>query len=243
MSDSNQRLPDASASALPRSVAELLEAVRAQSSKSPEMAALLLEQCSITADDLAAWTRFDHPDSDSYGRAMVHDAGSFELMVMSWREGDMSAIHDHGYTMWGAVRLYGRAEHAIFVEAEGILSTLERCTFEPGSVVAVNHELIHQMGNIDESPFVSLHLYGCDERSENVKADARIFDLDEGRIQVTTGEAFFLLPEEQISRRGSEIHHNSVPAKNCTTSSKPPSTTRTSSSASWKRRSTAHWGS
>src|SRR5690606_29010329 len=71
--------------------------------------------------------------------------------------------------------------------------------FEEGSVLAVDHELIHQMGNIDQQPFISLHLYGCHERSENVTADARIFELDEGRIQVTTGGAFFLLPPEQVS--------------------------------------------
>ncbi|MEZ5339701.1 MAG: hypothetical protein R3F46_15750, partial [bacterium] len=33
----------------------------------------------------------------------------------------------------------------------------------------------------------------------DVTADSRIFELDEGRIQITTGGAFFLLPDEQVN--------------------------------------------
>lgn len=205
MSDTTQAGTGGAATQLPASIQSLLEAVRNEQHMTPEKAALMLEQCSITAADLEPWVRLDHPDADSYGRAMIHDEGSFELMVMSWRPGDMSAIHDHGYTMWGAVRLYGEAEHATFEEQDGILTTKERCIFDEGSVVGVTHELIHQMGNVGDIPCLSLHLYGSHDRSENVTADARIFDLDEGKVQVTTGGAFFLLPEDQVTDRPSSI--------------------------------------
>ena len=199
MTDLNQPLTDNAQPALPPSVQALVDSISAEPGMSPEKAALLLEQSGISAEDLAPWQRFEHPAQDCYGRTMIHDGGSFELMLMSWLPGDMSAIHDHGYTMWGAVRIYGQAEHAVFEEREGRLSTRERCIFPPDSIVAVTHELVHQMGNIDQEPFVSLHLYGSQERERDVTADSRIFELDEGRIQITTGGAFFLLPESQVS--------------------------------------------
>ena len=186
---------------LPRRIRRLVEAIEAEDRLTPTGTRRLLEQSGITAADLEPWADFDHPKADSYGRKMVYDGGCFELMVMSWAPGDMAAIHDHGYTQWGAVKMLGRAEHAIFKLAGGIMTTAERRVFEPGSVVAVGHELIHQMGNPGAEPFLSLHLYGCYEREGDVTADARLYDLDEGTVQITTGGVFFALPEDAIDRR------------------------------------------
>ncbi|MEE8524638.1 MAG: hypothetical protein V3T72_11960, partial [Thermoanaerobaculia bacterium] len=119
----------------------------------------------------------------------------------SWVDGDMAAIHDHGYTQWGAVQLFGRAEHAIFKQMNGVLVTAERRVFEPGDVVAVGHDLIHQMGNAGEEPYLSMHLYGCYGRHGDVTADARLYELDQGDIQITNGGVFLALPESAISRR------------------------------------------
>ncbi len=186
---------------LPRPIRSLLEAIEAQDRLTPAAARRLLEASGVTAADLAPWADFGHPKADSYGRQMVHDGGSFELMVMSWAPGDMAAIHDHGYTQWGAVKMLGRAEHAIFKLDRGTLTTAERRTFEPGSVVAVAHDLIHQMGNPGAEPFLSLHLYGCCDRDGDVTADARLYELDEGAVQITSGGVFFALPENAVSRR------------------------------------------
>ena len=186
---------------LPIRIRRLIEAVEACDRLTPTGTRLLLEASGITAEDLAPWADFDHPKADSYGRKMIHDGGCFELMAMSWAPGDMAAIHDHGYTQWGAVKMLGRAEHAIFKLEDGTLRTAERRLFEPGSVVAVGHDLIHQMGNPGAEPFLSLHLYGCYERERDVTADARLYELDEGTVQITTGGAFFALPEDAVDRQ------------------------------------------
>ncbi len=179
----------------------LIAAIESDDHLTPSRARRLLEESDITQADLAPWADFDHPIEDSYGRKLIHNGGFYELMAMSWVDGDMAAIHDHGYTQWGAVKLFGPAEHAIFRVEDGVLTTAERKVFEPGSVVGVGHDLIHQMGNVGRAPYMTLHLYGCYERNHDITADARLYNLHEGEIEITSGGVFFGLPEEAISRR------------------------------------------
>ncbi|MEM9594044.1 MAG: cysteine dioxygenase family protein [Acidobacteriota bacterium] len=196
-------LCSSSTESLPASLAKLVETIEAEQSLTPSKTKKLLQESDVTAEDLAPWAEFDHSAADSYGRRMVWDGGSFELMVMSWVDGDMAAIHDHGYTQWGAVKLFGPAEHAIFRVADGKLVTTERRVFKDGDVLSVSHDMIHQMGNIGQAPYLTLHLYGCYERDCDVTGDARLYELDEGKIQRTSGGVFFGLPESQVDRRES----------------------------------------
>lgn len=188
-------------SLLPASLRRLVENVERQERLSPSSARKLLADANVTAADLAPWADFAHPAADSYGRKLVHDGGFFELMVMSWVDGDMAAIHDHGHTQWGAVQVFGPTEHAIFKLDGGDLTTAERRIFAPGTVVAVSHELIHQMGNVGRDPYLTLHLYGSYERESCVTADARLYELDENAVQITCGGVFFSLPEAAVDRR------------------------------------------
>ncbi len=186
---------------LPHRVHRLVQAVVARDHLTPSSTKKLLSQSGITPEDLAPWADYDHPDADSYGRKLVYDGGWFELMVMSWVPGDMAAIHDHGYTQWGAVQVFGSAEHAIFKLDNGTLTTAERRVFAAGDVIAVGHDLIHQMGNVGQEPYLTLHLYGCYGRHGDVTADARLYELDEGSVQITSGGVFFALPEADVNRR------------------------------------------
>ncbi|MCG8605696.1 cysteine dioxygenase, partial [bacterium] len=124
---------------LPSRIRELVETIHEAESFTPDKAKRLLASSGIKAKDLMEWADYAHSNADSYGRKLVYDGGFFELMVMSWVDGDISAIHDHGYTQWGAVKLFGPAEHAIFKIADGTLITCERKQFEPESIVSVSH--------------------------------------------------------------------------------------------------------
>lgn len=186
---------------LPPSVRCLIDRIEATDKLTPTLCRDFLQEADITAKDLQPWSDFGHPKADSYGRNLVHDGGFFELMVMSWIDGDMAAIHDHGYTQWGAVRVYGQIEHAVFKVEDGRLVTADRREFSAGSVVGVAHDLIHQMGNVGQEPYLTLHLYGCHGRQGDVTGDTRLYDLDEGKIQVTSAGVFFNLPEGDIARR------------------------------------------
>ncbi len=187
--------------AMPESVRLLISNIEAAGDLTPASTKRLLQESTITPEDLMGWSDFDHPQADSYGRKLVHDGGYFELMVMSWVDGDMAAIHDHGHTQWGAVKLFGPAEHAVFQVQEGLLRTTDRRVFETDTVLAVSHDMIHQMGNIGQAPYLTLHLYGCYGCEKDVTGDARLYELDEGKIQRTSGGVFYSLPEDAVDRR------------------------------------------
>ena len=186
---------------LPASIRSLVDKIEAARQLTPAETRGYLEEADISTADLEPWADFGHPAADSYGRRLVYDGGFFELMVMSWIDGDMAALHDHGYTQWGAVKLYGQIEHAVFKVKDGVLTTADRREIAAGSVIAVAHDLIHQMGNVGQEPYLTLHLYGCYGRDSGVTANAHLYELDEGKIQLTNGGVFFNLPESEIVDR------------------------------------------
>ncbi len=190
-----------SESNLPQSIEYLIASLLSSENLTPELVRQLIVDANIQEDDLLLWETFNHPVTHGYGRKLVFDGGYFEIMVMSWRPGDFSAIHDHGFTQWGAVQSFGRARHISYELKENILKTQHQMWFEPHQVVTVNHDLIHQMGNQTDEYFLSLHVYGCNDRYGGITSDARIFDLWEGSIQSTNGGVFFCLPETEISQR------------------------------------------
>lgn len=186
---------------LPPSLGRLVRSLRAIHRPTAEGLGALVEAAGVRAADLEAWAAFDHPVSDSYGRRLVHHGGHFELMVMSWRPGDFSAIHDHGQAEWGAVQCFGRAEHTTFRLVDGVLRLEREAPYTAGMVQRVSAGMIHQMGNAGPEPMLSLHVYGRAAASANITAAARIFEVQEGCIQRTDGGVFFALPEDQILSR------------------------------------------
>jgi hypothetical protein len=181
----------------------LIETLQRSVHPTPQQIQQMVGDANLSAKDLMPWANFDHPITHSYGRQLVFDGGHFEIMVMSWLPGDFSAIHDHGSTQWGAVQCFGPAEHYTYRFADGVLSTLEPAHYTPGMVKAVDHDLIHQMGNSSPEPFLSLHVYGLSTslKPGTITGNARIFDLSEGSIQYTDGGVFFGLPESEIKGR------------------------------------------
>ncbi len=187
---------------LPKSLRRIVDAIHSSQDMHQRMIRQIVQDASVQPEDLEPWTDFNHSAADSYGRILTYDGGFFEVMVMSWCPGDVSAIHDHGYTQWGAVQVFGPAEHAVFLVQDEQIRTLSRSFLRPGQILSVGHQLIHQMGNLCENTnFLSLHIYGNYERTGEITADARVFDLDEGKIQRTDGGVFQALPEQDIKRR------------------------------------------
>ncbi|MCB9265953.1 MAG: methyltransferase domain-containing protein [Lewinellaceae bacterium] len=183
---------------LPASLRNIVEKLEERKEWKPAEVRRIVLEAGVRQEDIRPWADFGHPVTDSYGRKLIYQEGNFEMMAMSWAPGDFSAIHDHGHTQWGAVQVFGPAEHATFRVDEGRISTLSRVQFKPGDAVGVSHTLVHQMGNPTDEYFQTLHVYGRPEDIENVTGDARIYDLEQETIQRVDGGVFFALPEEEI---------------------------------------------
>ena len=183
------------------SVKNLVKTLESLEEFTPESVHEVVSECDIGVEDLKNWIDYDYPVSDSYGRKMVHDGGFFEVMVMCWRPGDYSAIHDHGKAEFGAVKLFGGAEHASFELEEGRLTTIARERNESGTTLKVTASLIHQMGNPGEKNFFSLHVYGNVDLESGITSEARIFDYSRNELLFVNGGVFYLLPESEIVHR------------------------------------------
>lgn len=185
----------------PMGLQSLIRTLQETPSITPERVKDIVLAANVSPQELMPWADFDHPVHDSYGRKLVFDGGHFEIMIMSWAPGDFSAIHDHGSTQWGAVQCFGAAEHYIYRFSKGVLNMAEPAHYSPGMVHAVDHSLIHQMGNAGHEPFLSLHVYGCVGGQGTITGNARIFDLLDETVQYTDGGVFFCLPDTYINRR------------------------------------------
>lgn len=187
---------------LSRGLAQLSEnlglAMQKEGKLSPLRAAEIVKDAQISVEDLEPYADFDHPGEDCYGRKLVVDNGNYEIMVMSWNPDHYSSIHNHGYTQWGVVQVFGNTHHMIYNVKDDELRFSKKEILTSGEIVKVNNKLIHQMGNATTSGYMTLHVYGCNDRDENVTADARNYDLEFNRISHTTGGAFFNLPEDEI---------------------------------------------
>lgn len=183
---------------LPASLRYIIEKLEERKEWKPAEVRRIVLNAGVRQKDLQPWADYGHPTADSYGRRLIYSKGNFEMMAMSWAPGDFSAIHDHGHTQWGAVQVFGPAEHATFRVDEGRISTLSRTQFNPGDVVGVSHTLVHQMGNPTDEYFMTLHVYGRPEDIDNVTGDARVYDLERETIQRVDGGVFYALPEEEV---------------------------------------------
>ena len=176
----------------------LKEAIEQNGGLNPQLAKEIVQRADVQEEDLKPYADFDHPVEDCYGRQMIYDNGNFEVMTMSWQPGDYSSIHNHGYTQWGVVQVFGNVHHFSFHIKDNELRFSKREILPNGAIAKVNNALIHQMGNTTSEPYMTLHIYGCNDRNENVTADAKNYELEHNRVAHTTGGAFFNLPEGEI---------------------------------------------
>lgn len=185
---------------IPTSLQRLIDLLENNPNLNPLKAKQLVLSANVQVEDMMVYADFDHPTEDNYGRKLVFDGGRFEVMVMSWNPGHYSSIHNHGYTDWGVVQVFGNTQNINFCIKNGELQIAKKEVLQPGEAIKVNNALIHQMGNPTSSPYLTLHVYGSNSLDTDVTADAQNFDLEHNRIAFTTGGAFFNLPDTDINR-------------------------------------------
>ena len=128
----------------------------------------LLGGVEVTAEELRPYVSFKE---GTYARHRVHLGEHAELLVLCWRPGQRTPIHDHAGS-YGAVRvLRGVMWETIFEmeDGEGLVYESSR-EWTPGHVTGADVPDIHQLGNPDVSgqDLVTLHLYAPPLTSLNV---------------------------------------------------------------------------
>jgi cysteine dioxygenase len=101
-------------------------------------------------------------DDSSYRRVSIHRGMHYEALVLGWRSGQSSAIHDHSGSACMVRVIQGCATETRFVGSPcGRLVPWSSRAFPAGSVLGCRGAGIHQMSNL-EAPgldLVTLHVY------------------------------------------------------------------------------------
>ncbi len=162
-----------------------------------QKAAELMAMANIEEDELQPWADYAHPIQDGYGRKLAYHTQTFEIMVMTWNPGDFSSVHNHGYTQWGAVQVFGEVMHQVYANTGDTFRLSKKEILPYKSIAKVNNALIHQMGNVTNKPYLTLHMYGANEPHQTVTADMKIYELETGLVRKTQGGAFFNLTDAE----------------------------------------------
>lgn len=110
-------------------------------------------------DDVAGFARFNER---SYRRNLMHAGPSYHALILCWKAGQRSPIHDHAHSTCGVRVLRGVATETIFQRnAEGLIFPTSSRELAEGEVCGSQDSDIHQMSNLqtDGKELVTLHIY------------------------------------------------------------------------------------
>ncbi|MBL6755751.1 MAG: cysteine dioxygenase family protein [Planctomycetes bacterium] len=133
-----------------------LEGVAPKDVDGAQVASLL--RAYAAAED--SWRRYAIFGETSYGRNLIWRSRDFELLLLCWRSGQASAIHDHGdQNCWMAI-LDGALEEEHFSARDGQLKRGRVKVYDAGGVAFIRDEIaLHQIRAGEAGDGVSLHLY------------------------------------------------------------------------------------
>ena len=114
---------------------------------------------SLTIDDFEGSLEFSN---DRYQRNYLRQCPAYDLLVVGWKPGQHSTIHDHRGSACGFRVIQGAGVETSFAQAEGGLVVPEHSTELPtGAVCVAECACIHAVSNPAHATedLVTLHLY------------------------------------------------------------------------------------
>lgn len=171
----------------------LIQSISNETSLDSDLIAKLIKHHKIDLKDVEPFTTYDHPDSMSYGRELIFQNEHFKILLMSWKPGDFTAIHNHGETEWGCVCFFGDACHRLYSANNNELKLIKKDTLKKGQVVPVNGNLTHMMGNSSNKEFVTLHIYGANTQNK-CASGVKVYLPEYQKTVTTSGSAYINMP-------------------------------------------------
>lgn len=128
-----------------------------RSSKDYAQAERILSQFIPTASDLAAYANFSN---DRYSRNLIHRSERFELLLLCWKPGQSSPVHDHRYSWCGVRVIQGSATEVRFMKTpQGTWVPVGHNVARAGELVCSMDTDTHVIGNFETSDLMTLHCY------------------------------------------------------------------------------------
>jgi cysteine dioxygenase len=97
-----------------------------------------------------------------YARNLVYKNHRFEVMIMCWKAGQRSSIHDHAGSLGGIKILQGELTESVFGRgANGMIKALNSAEYACAASRVEETALIHQISNLqaESGAAVSVHIY------------------------------------------------------------------------------------
>ena len=145
---------------LPRTLVELLQTLDTYQARIPlDRLAAHLQATSLCFDDVKAHAYFGER---TYRRNLLHTGPAYQALVLCWKNGQRSPIHDHRGSSCGVRVLRGVATETVFnLSPNGMILATQSRELSQGSVCASQDADIHQMSNLQAggADLVTLHVY------------------------------------------------------------------------------------
>jgi cysteine dioxygenase len=121
---------------------------------------------------------------DEYARNLVLRTPHFELLVLCWRPGQQSTIHDHAGSL-NAIRVCsGELTSRVFKPVAGVkpgcgpVELVSEERVRPAQpLVGVDRGGVHQLADTSDEPLVTLHVYAPPLR------DLTVFDTGSAKVE------------------------------------------------------------
>lgn len=167
---------------MPRTARELFGPLDAAAERIPlGVLQSSIQKLSVRFEEASPYLRFH---ADHYVRNLMYQGRAFQALVLCWRNGQRSPIHDHTGASCVVQVLKGTATETLFDRApNGMVYPLGSRTLEEGRICGSQDSDIHQMSNLQSqgADLVTLHVYSPALMTMNMYnlldvSSARFFD-------------------------------------------------------------------
>src|SRR6266550_5575261 len=119
----------------------------------------ILNRLAVTAKEVQPHALFSEK---KYARNLVYKDREFEIMIMCWKAGQRSSIHDHAGSLGGIRILQGELTECLFERAaNGMIKSLSSADYAIEEARVEETSLVHQISNLqaENGTTVSVHIY------------------------------------------------------------------------------------
>jgi cysteine dioxygenase len=116
----------------------------------------LARSADLATLDLSGYRRFQE---DCYARNTVLLNDQCELVVICWRPGQMSAIHDHGSSYCLYLVVEGVMVEERYRLRDGKPEKVDERSFRKGDITIAKGDSVHRINNRTGGDLVTVHIY------------------------------------------------------------------------------------